>query len=161
MSTSQSDDVSSINAAQQPDDAYKWKAFAAIAISFTTMVMSMQMAFVALSAIAEDYGITLRSVTWVVIAQALTISALMLPMGRFADIIGRKRVHLIGLVLFAAGATGPLPPIKTTVVGAPPFAPAPTTAAFLSMIFWVARPRLGTRFHASASPVLDVDGAGR
>ena len=64
-------------------------------------------------------------------------------------------------VLFAAGATGPLPPIKTTVVGAPPFAPAPTTAAFLSMIFWVARPRLGTRFHASASPVLDVDGAGR
>ena len=31
-------------------------------------------------------------------------------------------------VLFAAGATGPLPPIKTTVVGAPPFAPAPTTA---------------------------------
>ncbi|MBT3943232.1 MAG: MFS transporter [Chloroflexi bacterium] len=106
MSTSQSDDVSSINAAQQPDDAYKWKAFAAIAISFTTMVMSMQMAFVALSAIAEDYGITLRSVTWVVIAQALTISALMLPMGRFADIIGRKRVHLIGLVLFAAGAAG-------------------------------------------------------
>ena len=33
------------------------------------MVMSMQMTFVALSAIAEDYGVTLRAVTWVVIAQ--------------------------------------------------------------------------------------------
>lgn len=106
MSTSQTDDVPSIRTSGRPDDSYKWKAFAAIAISFTTMVMSMQMAFVALSAIAEDYGITLRSVTWVVIAQALTISALMLPMGRFADIIGRKKVHLIGLVFFAAGAAG-------------------------------------------------------
>ena len=62
------------------------------------------MVFVALSAIADDFGITLRAVTWVVIAQALTISALMMPMGRLADIAGWKRVHLIGLVLFAVGA---------------------------------------------------------
>jgi len=106
MSTSRTDNASSLNRGQPFDDAYKWKAFAAIAIAFTTMVMSMQMAFVALSAIAEDYGITLRAVTWVVIAQALTISALMLPMGRLADIIGRKKVHLVGLVLFAVGAAG-------------------------------------------------------
>jgi EmrB/QacA subfamily drug resistance transporter len=104
MSTAQSGDEPSLTNRLQPDPAYKWKAFWAIAIAFTTMVMSMQMTFVALSAIAEDYGVTLRAVTWVVIAQALTISALMMPMGRFADIIGRKKVHLIGLVLFAGGA---------------------------------------------------------
>jgi EmrB/QacA subfamily drug resistance transporter len=40
----------------------------------------------------------------VVIAQGLTISAFMLPMGRMADIIGRKKVHLIGLVLFGSGS---------------------------------------------------------
>ncbi len=62
------------------------------------------MVFLALEAIAEDFGVTLRTVAWVVIAQALTISALMMPMGRLADIIGRKRVHLIGLVFFMAGA---------------------------------------------------------
>ena len=73
-------------------------------VSFVTMVMSMQMVTVALSAIADDYQVTLRAVAWVVIAQALTISALMMPMGRLADIIGRKRVHLTGLVLFAGGA---------------------------------------------------------
>lgn len=89
---------------RRPDDAYKWKAFAVIAIPLTISVMSMSMVFLALSAIAEDYGVTLRSVTWVVIAQALTISALMMPMGRFADIIGRKKVHLTGLVLFACGS---------------------------------------------------------
>ena len=39
-----------------------------------------------------------------VIVQGLTISAFMLPMGRMADIIGRKKVHLIGLTLFAGGS---------------------------------------------------------
>lgn len=68
------------------------------------MVASQSMIFVALSQIAEDFNVTLRSVSWVVIAQGLTISALMMPMGRLADIIGRKKVHLIGLVLFASGS---------------------------------------------------------
>ncbi len=105
MSSRQTENVPALDDGDRfIDDGYKWKAFGAIAISFTTMVMSMSMVFIALSAIAADYGVTLRAVTWVVIAQALTISALMMPMGRLADIIGRKKVHLIGLVLFAAGA---------------------------------------------------------
>jgi EmrB/QacA subfamily drug resistance transporter len=87
-----------------PDDLYKWKAFIAIGVAFVTQVMSMSMVFVALSSIAEDYGVTLRAVAWVVVAQALTISALMMPMGRLADIIGWKRVHLGGLALFGGGA---------------------------------------------------------
>ena len=87
-----------------PRDSYKWKAFAAIGISFTTQVLSMSMVFVALSSIADDFGVTLRAVTWVVVAQALTISALMMPMGRLADIVGWRRIHLSGLVLFGGGA---------------------------------------------------------
>tara|TARA_B100000029_G_scaffold110038_1_gene101662 strand:+ start:37978 stop:39441 length:1464 start_codon:yes stop_codon:yes gene_type:complete len=82
----------------------KWLAFSAIGISFFTMVASMGMVFIALIQIAETFGVTLRSASWVVIAQGLTISAFMLPMGRMADIIGRKKVHLMGLVLFAAGS---------------------------------------------------------
>ena len=72
------------------NSSYKWKAFAAIAISASTQVLMMSMVFVALSAIAEYYAITLRAVAWVVIAQNLAISALMMPMGRMADIIGWK-----------------------------------------------------------------------
>lgn len=86
------------------DDFYKWKAFIAIGIAFVTQVTSMSMVFVALSSIADDFNVTLRAVAWVVVAQALTISALMMPMGRLADIIGWKRVHLGGLALFGAGA---------------------------------------------------------
>ena len=82
----------------------KWIAFTAIGISFFTMVASMGMVFIALIQIAETFGVTLRAASWVVIAQGLTISAFMLPMGRMADIIGRKKVHLMGLVLFGGGS---------------------------------------------------------
>ena len=68
------------------------------------MVMSFSIVFVALNAIAEDFGETLRAVSWVIIAQSLTISAVMLPLGRVADIIGRKKIHLMGQALFIAGA---------------------------------------------------------
>jgi MFS family permease len=68
------------------------------------MVASQGMVFLALAQIAESFGVTLRSASWIVIVQGLTISAFMLPMGRMADIIGRKKVHLIGLVLFAGGS---------------------------------------------------------
>ncbi|MGA0275137.1 MAG: MFS transporter [Dehalococcoidia bacterium] len=98
------ENVSTIVASQPDLDSYKWKAFAAIGTSFVTMVASMSMVFVALSQIADEFEITLRAVSWVVIAQGLTISALMMPMGRLADIIGRRKVHLMGLVLFGGGA---------------------------------------------------------
>lgn len=84
--------------------AHRWRAFTAIAISFVTMVFSMSMVFVALSAIADDFDVTLRAVSWVVIVQSLVISGLMMPMGRVADMVGRRRVHLVGLVLFAVGS---------------------------------------------------------
>ncbi len=86
------------------DYSGKWLAFSAIGLSFVTMVMSISMVFVALSAIADDFGVTLRAVTWVVVVQALTITALMMPMGRLADIVGWKRIHLLGLVLFGGGS---------------------------------------------------------
>ncbi len=104
MSATDTPTPASSAALPDPDPSYKWKAFTAIGISFFTQVMSMSMVFVALSSIADDYGVTLRAVTWVVIAQALTISALMMPMGRLADMIGRRRVHLIGLLFFGGGA---------------------------------------------------------
>jgi len=85
-------------------NANKWVAFTAIGIAFFTMVASMGMVFIALSQIADTFEINLRSASWIVIVQGLTISAFMLPMGRFADIIGRKKVHLIGLIIFGSGS---------------------------------------------------------
>lgn len=88
-----------------PENAwYKWRAFWAVGLSLVTMVMSFSIVFLALPAIAEDFGITFKEASLLVIAQSLTVSAFMVPLGKVADMIGRKKFHLIGLILFGGGA---------------------------------------------------------
>ncbi|MEM9565385.1 MAG: MFS transporter [Actinomycetota bacterium] len=82
----------------------KWLAFAAVGSFFVIAVLGLTMVFVALPAMADDFGVTLKAASWIVIAPSLTISALLLPFGRLADLVGRRRVHLAGLALFAVGA---------------------------------------------------------
>lgn len=59
---------------------------------------------VALPTVAQHFGVDLSTVQWVVIAEGLAISALILPMGRLSDIIGRKTVYVSGMVVFVIGA---------------------------------------------------------
>lgn len=68
------------------------------------MVMDFSITFLALSTIADEFDVTLRSVTWVAIASSLTVSAVMLPLGRVADLTGRKRFHITGMVIFVVGS---------------------------------------------------------
>mgnify|MGYP001421114104 FL=1 len=82
---------------------YKWKAFLAVALSLVTMVMSMSITILALPVIALDFEATLREVTWVVLGFSLTVTSLLLPMGRLSDLIGRKVTLLCGLSLFGVG----------------------------------------------------------
>ncbi len=77
--------------------------FLAIGISLFTSVASVSMVFVALSDIAYSFDKSLKEVSLVVIIHGLTICALILPMGRFADIVGRKKVFILGLVISTIG----------------------------------------------------------
>ncbi len=86
-------------------DNYKWKAFASTAMVLFVMVMDFSVTFLALPTIADEFEVTLRAVTWVAIASSLTVTAIMLPLGRLADITGRKKFLLAGIVLFAVGAS--------------------------------------------------------
>ena len=61
-------------------------------------------ALIALPEIEEHFGTDLPTVQWVVVGNALVISALILPMGRLGDIAGRKRVYIGGLAVFVAGS---------------------------------------------------------
>ena len=59
---------------------------------------------VALPTIARHFNADLTTAQWVIIAEGLAISALILPMGRLSDVLGRKRVLITGMSLFSAGA---------------------------------------------------------
>ncbi len=86
-----------------PSSNYHWKVFWTVAIALFAMVLDFSIVSLALSSIADEFKVTLRAVTWVVISTALVISAIMLPLGRVADITGRKKFHIAGLMFFIAG----------------------------------------------------------
>ncbi len=83
---------------------YKWWVFGAVGIGTFTSVVDHGSLNVALPTIANHFDTDLPTVQWVVVGYALTISALLLPMGRLSDVIGRKQVYLSGFVIFVIGA---------------------------------------------------------
>ena len=97
----------------------KWRAFVAIGPTYLIAVLATSFTFLALPAIAEEFGVTLRAVGWVVILESLLIAALLLPMGGLADSIGWRRVLFGGMVVFGLGSllTG-LAPSFAVVIGA-------------------------------------------
>ena len=94
--------------------SYKWWVFAAIAIGTFVSVIDAGSVLVALPEIEEHFHSDLPTVQWIVVGNALAISALILPMGRLGDIAGRKWVYIGGLAIFVvcsalAGMAGNLP----------------------------------------------------
>lgn len=85
---------------------YRWCAFAALSIGMFTSVSDHGSVIVALPSISDHFGTDLPTTQWVLIGYALTISVLLLPMGRMADLIGRKRVYILGFTIFSIGGLG-------------------------------------------------------
>jgi EmrB/QacA subfamily drug resistance transporter len=83
---------------------FKYWVFGALAIGIFASVVDHGSVNVALPTIAEEFNTDLPTIQWVVIIYALTIAALLLPMGRLSDIVGRKKVYIIGMVVLGAGA---------------------------------------------------------
>ena len=96
---------------------YKYWVFGALAIGIFASVVDHGSVSVALPTIAAKFQTDLPTIQWVVIIYALTISALLLPMGRLSDLIGRQRVYIAGMVVLALGAVlaGISPALETLI----------------------------------------------
>ena len=86
--------------------AFKWWNFWTIATGTFFSVVDHGSVLIALPGIESHFDATLESVQWVVVAYALVISVLLLPMGRLGDVIGRRRVYIIGTAIFVVGSLG-------------------------------------------------------
>ncbi len=82
----------------------KWYVFAAMAVGTFASVVDHGSVGVALPSIATHFQAPIPSVQWLMIGFAMTIIALLLPMGRLADLIGSKRVYIIGSVVIITGS---------------------------------------------------------
>ncbi len=81
-------------------DPRRWKALAVLGIAYLMVVLDVSVVNVALPSIQEDLNFTPENLQWVVSGYALTFGGFLLLGGRMGDILGRRRLFMIGLGLF-------------------------------------------------------------
>src|SRR3954453_9043806 len=79
----------------------RWMALALLCTAQFAVVQVALIATVALPTIGEALKFTESSLPWVVNAYVLTFGGVALLGGRLADLLGRRRIFMFGLVLFA------------------------------------------------------------
>jgi EmrB/QacA subfamily drug resistance transporter len=77
----------------------RWTLIAAI-LGLNITILDETVVFLALPAINRDLGVGLQGQQWIVNAYLLSLSALLLVAGSFADLFGRRRVFIYGLGTF-------------------------------------------------------------
>ena len=83
-----------------PADSRRWGILAIVGAAFFMTVLDVAIVNVALPSIETDLNVTEVTVQWVLIAYAITFGGFLLLGGRMADLLGRKRIFIVGLVLF-------------------------------------------------------------
>jgi EmrB/QacA subfamily drug resistance transporter len=82
----------------------RWRAFALLAVAYFMTIIDLTIVNVSLPTIGRDLHFSQTSLQWVVTAYALTFGGLLLLGGRAADLLGRRRILMIGLALFTAAS---------------------------------------------------------
>jgi EmrB/QacA subfamily drug resistance transporter len=82
-------------------DPRRWKALIVLSIAYLMVVLDTAIVNVALPTIQDDLGFASENLQWVVTAYGLTFGGFLLLGGRAGDILGRRRLFITGLVLFA------------------------------------------------------------
>jgi EmrB/QacA subfamily drug resistance transporter len=81
-------------------DSRRWGILAIVGAAFFMTILDVAIVNVALPSIETDLKVTEVTVQWVLIAYAITFGGFLLLGGRMADLLGRKRIFIVGLVLF-------------------------------------------------------------
>ena len=84
----------------QAPDPRRWKALALVCAAIFMTVVDVSIVNVAIPTIGRKLQFSSDSLQWVVTAYALTFGGFLLLGGRAADLLGRRRVFMVGLVLF-------------------------------------------------------------
>ena len=82
------------------EDNKKWWTLAAVSFGLFMIMLDNTVVNVALPSIQRDLGVGLSELEWIVSGYALTFAALMLIGGKLADAYGRRRLFVVGIVVF-------------------------------------------------------------
>jgi EmrB/QacA subfamily drug resistance transporter len=85
-------------------DPRRWWALALLCGAFFMVILDGTIVLVALPSIGADLGFSEQGLQWVLSAYALTFGGLLLLGGRAADLLGRRRLFMTGVLLFTAAS---------------------------------------------------------
>src|SRR3954469_7864025 len=102
-----------------PLDPRRWKALALLCTAFFMVILDSAIVVVALPSIDADLAFSPAGLQWVLSAYLLSFGGLLLLGGRAADLLGRRRMFIVGTGLFAlASLTAGLAPAVAVLLAA-------------------------------------------
>src|SRR3954471_13855818 len=87
-----------------PPDRSRWMALYVLCAGMLMIVLDATIVNVALPSIQEDLGFSQSGLAWVVNAYLIAFGGLLLLAGRIGDLIGQRRIFLIGLAVFTTAS---------------------------------------------------------
>ena len=90
--------------ATAPEDRRRWLALYVLCLGMLMIVLDATIVNVALPSIQEDLGFSQSDLAWVVNAYLIAFGGLLLLAGRLGDLIGQRRIFLIGLAVFTVAS---------------------------------------------------------
>ena len=85
-------------------DQRRWLSLAVVCLAQLMIVLDTTIVNVALPSIQRDLHFTQGNLTWVINAFLVTFGSLLLLAGRLGDLLGRKRVFMLGVGVFTAAS---------------------------------------------------------
>jgi EmrB/QacA subfamily drug resistance transporter len=86
------------------DENRKWWTLGAVAFGLFMIMLDNTIVNVALPSIQSDLHIGVSELEWVFNGYALTFGVLMLTGGKLADMLGRRRIFIVGLLIFTVAS---------------------------------------------------------
>ncbi len=95
-------DEAAAESAERPPSV-RW-ALVSLSLSMLLSSLGTSIANVALPTLAEAFDASFRQVQWIVLAYLLAITTLIVSVGKLGDVIGRRRLLLVGIFLFTVAS---------------------------------------------------------
>jgi EmrB/QacA subfamily drug resistance transporter len=83
---------------------HRWRILAVVATAFFMTILDVSIVNVALPSIARALHFSRENLQWVITAYAIAFGGFLLLGGRAADLLGRRRVFIVGVVVFTTAS---------------------------------------------------------
>ena len=87
-----------------PESRYKWRAMLVVSIGIFMATLDASIVYLALHTLTNYFNTDIATIEWIMLSYLLTITTLLLTLGRLSDMYGRKPIFLAGLLIFTLGS---------------------------------------------------------